>query len=54
MEIINYKTENSGERIDALLSHIVPELTRSAAFDELNCGGARQLRHNMTGQLSIG
>ncbi len=38
METINYKTENSGERIDALLSHIVPELTRSAAVKLIEGG----------------
>ncbi|MBR5260614.1 MAG: RluA family pseudouridine synthase [Oscillospiraceae bacterium] len=38
MEIINFTTENSGERIDALLSHIVPELTRSAAVKLIESG----------------
>ncbi|MBR6739046.1 MAG: RluA family pseudouridine synthase, partial [Oscillospiraceae bacterium] len=38
MEILNYTTENSGERIDALLSHIVPELTRSAAVKLIDSG----------------
>ena len=31
MEIITATAENAGERIDALLPHIVPDLTRSAA-----------------------